>query len=104
MLINEINDLRRELKMSRTQVHDLETALNVMRKQHHAATNNQQMQNGSKDKLRDNTVFDEQEARHLIDLQKHEMRKLRAQIKDLEANLAARPPSGKLPPMSQITI
>jgi len=103
MLINEINDLRRELKMSRTQVHDLETSLNVLRKQQHISSNNNQQMNGSKEKLKD-SIFDEEEAKHIIDLQKHEIRKLRVQIRDLEANIAARPPSGKLPPMSQISI
>eukprot|EP00795_Rhopilema_esculentum_P004667 gene4667-20951_t len=103
MLINEINDLRRELKMSRTQVHDLETSLNVLRKQQHVTGIGLQQTNGVKEKLKD-SIFDEEEARHIIDLQKHEIRKLRLQIRDLEANLAARPPSGKLPPMSQISI
>ena len=106
MLINEINDLRRELKMSRTQVHDLETSLNVLRKQQHIASNSNissQPMTGSKEKARD-SIFDEEEARHIIDLQKHEIRKLRLQIRDLEASIAARPPSGKLPPMSQISI
>ena len=103
MLINEINDLRRELKMSRTQVHDLETSLNVLRKQQHVTGIGLQQTNGVKEKLKD-SIFDEEEARHIIDLQKHEIRKLRLQIRDLETNLAARPPSGKLPPMSQISI
>lgn len=103
MLINEINDLRRELKMSRTQVHDLETSLNVLRKQQRIVGNISQQTASSKEKSKD-IIFDEEEARHIIDLQKHEIRKLRLQIKDLEANIAARPPSGKLPPMSQITI
>ena len=103
MLINEINDLRRELKMSRTQVHDLETSLNVLRKQHHVGNITNQQMNGLKEKAKE-TIFDEGEARQIIDLQKHEIRKLRLQIRDLEANIAARPPSGKLPPMSQITI
>lgn len=103
MLINEINDLRRELKISRTQVHDLETSLNVLRKQHHTSNTANQQATGMNEKAK-GTIFDEGEARHIIDLQKHEIRKLRLQIRDLEANIAARPPSGKLPPMSQITI
>ena len=103
MLINEINDLRRELKMSRTQVNVLETSMNVLRKKHHVTNANMQQTNGAREKTKD-SIFDEQEARHIIDLQKHEIRKLRLLIKDLEANLAARPPSGKLPPMSEITI
>ena len=84
-------------------MHDLETALNVLRKQHHIASNGTQQQSGKKDKRRD-SLFDEQEARKVIDLQKQEIRRMRGQIKDLETDLAARPPSGKLPPMSQISI
>ena len=32
-LIKEINDLRGELKNSRTEVHDLEASINILRKQ-----------------------------------------------------------------------
>lgn len=103
MLIKEINDLRSELKKSRTQVQNLETALNVSRKQHHMINASGQQANGMEERGK-SSIFDEEEARHIIDLQKHEIRKLRLQIRDLEENIAARPPSGKLPPMSQITI
>jgi len=42
------------------------------------------------------------ELNKLIDLQKQEMRRLRAQIVDVEAKLQERPPSGsRLPPLQQ---
>lgn len=45
------------------------------------------------------------ELRKLIDLQKQEMRRLRAQIVDLEAKISERPPSGNcLPPLQQVSM
>ena len=98
-LIKEINDLRRELKIARTQVHDLEASINVLKKQH-LRSNVTVTPNDSQESYLDAT-----EARKMIDLQKQEMRRLRAQIVDLEAKVAERPPSGsRLPPLHQITI
>lgn len=89
-LIKEINDLRSELKTSRTQVHELEASINTMRKHGDFS-------------LKDPTSHIEEkaevEAYKLIDLQKQEMRRLRAQIVDFEAKIAERPPSGRLPPL-----
>ena len=98
-LIKEINDLRRELKIARTQVHDLETALGVMRKQ-------QQFSDGEDSKNGDNQVkvsAENMEMEKMIDMQKGEIRKLRIQIKDMETVINSRPPSGqRLPPVPVI--
>lgn len=93
-LIKEINDLRSELKVSRTHVHDLEASINVMRK-HGAVT--------AKEESLVVGQTGEFEAQKLLDLQKQEMRRLRAQIVDLEAKIAERPPSGRLPPLNVST-
>lgn len=97
-LIKEINDLRRELKVARTQVHDLEASLSVIKKQQSVpGMPDTHAQNGSDDSEHG---FNALEAQKLIDLQKQEMRRLRAQIVDLETKVAERPTSGnRLPPL-----
>ena len=96
-LIKEINDLRRELKIARTQVHDLETAIGVMRKQQFSDSED----SGNKD----NKMMSEEsnEMEKMIDMQKGEIRKLRVQIKEMETVINSRPPSGsRLPPVGVI--
>lgn len=97
-LIKEINDLRRELKIARTQVHDLEATMYLMRKHQHGGG---QFGNEDTQRINESAI----EARKLVDLQKQEMRRLRAQIVDLEAKVAERPSSGgRLPPLQKISI
>jgi predicted nucleic acid-binding Zn-ribbon protein len=97
-LIKEINDLRRELKIARTQVHDLEAALGVMRR-----TQGSGGQGVKSAPPRKNTTSRESTADDLekiISIQKNEIRKLREQIHDLENLTINRPPSGgRLPPV-----
>ncbi|XP_078485320.1 cilia- and flagella-associated protein 57 [Ciona intestinalis] len=102
-LIKEINDLRRELKMTRSQYHELETSLGLNRSKagkggkriETAATGSDT--SGGRSVLRQNI---EEEGPRIIEMQKGEIRKLRNQIMDLEEQLTHRPPSGgKLPPM-----
>ncbi|XP_066926478.1 cilia- and flagella-associated protein 57-like [Clytia hemisphaerica] len=98
-LIKEINDLRRELKNARTQVHDLEASINVMRKHQNAggmSTTSLLERRDSSDEGNKTT-----ELNKMIDLQKTEMRRLRAQIVDMESKIAERPSSGggRLPPL-----
>ena len=97
-MIKEINDLRRELKNARTQVHDLEASINVMRKQQNAGTISATSlleRRDSGDESNKTT-----ELNKMIDLQKTEMRRLRAQIVDMESKIAERPSSGgRLPPL-----
>ena len=98
-LIKEINDLRRELKIARTQVHDLETALGVMRKQQQFSDVEESGIADKKIKLSD----ENSEMERMIDMQKGEIRKLRVQIKDMETVINSRPPSGgRLPPVGVI--
>ena len=103
-LIKEINDLRRELKISRTQVHDLETSMNVIRKQQQHQQQNVvgRVSPSTIDLTDKNNQKDIAELNKLIDLQKQEMRRLRAQIVDVEAKFQERPHSGnRLPPLQQ---
>lgn len=96
-LIKEINDLRRELKIARTQVHDLETALGVMRKLQQFPEDEEIGNMENKRKLSEENV----EMEKMIDMQKTEIRKLRVQIKDMETVINSRPPSGsRLPPVA----
>ena len=108
-LIKEINDLRRELKLSRTQVHDLETSMNTIRKQQQlnggggasSASIVESRAGGSANSIgRKNETAD---TNKMIDLQKQEMRRLRAHIVDLESKISERPHSGnRLPPLQQV--
>lgn len=106
MLIKEINDLRRELKISRTQVHDLEATLGTNRgnrgimggaRRLETAATTISGESGQRSTMRQNF---EEEAPRIIEMQKSEIRKLRNQVMDMEEQLTRRPPSGgKLPPM-----
>lgn len=88
--------MRRELKIARTQVHDLETALGVMRKQQFSDLEDTGKVD-NKDKLSDENI----EMEKMIDMQKGEIRKLRVQIKEMENVINSRPPSGsRLPPVT----
>lgn len=101
-LIKEINDLRRELKIARTQVHDLEAALGINKKNKNQAPDplmamNNNIMNGT---------MSSREGKHdenirIIEIQKSEIKKLRAMLTEVENFAADRPPSGtKLPPMA----
>ena len=95
--------MRRELKISRTQVHDLEAALGLHRKSNQAAatetlaklttTNkNAQLERDLEEKVK------------VIDLQQQEIMRIRAQIQELELGQASRPHSGaKLPPVQSVS-
>ena len=99
-LIKEINDLRRELKISRTQVHDLEAALGLHRKSNkaHAAETLAQITSTNKNAQLDRNL---QEKVKVIQLQQDEIVRLRGKVRVLEEDMTpVRPPSGsKLPPV-----
>ena len=96
-LIKEINDLRRELKIARTQVHDLEAALGVMRRTQGSGGKGVKSAPTRKNASRESTSDDLEK---IISIQKNEIRKLREQIHDLETQTINRPPSGgRLPPV-----
>lgn len=97
-LIKEINDLRRELKIARTQVHDLEAALGVMRRTQGSSGQGVKSAPTRKNASRESTSDDLEK---IISIQKNEIRKLREQIHELENQTINRPPSGgRLPPVA----
>ncbi len=99
-MIKEINDLRRELKIARTQVHDLEAALGLHRKTNKAHATETLAQLTSTNK---NAQLERDLVEHgkVIELQQEEIMKLRNKIQHIEET--PRPPSGsKLPPMQAV--
>ncbi|CAH1775033.1 unnamed protein product [Owenia fusiformis] len=99
-LIKEINDLRRELKIARTQVHDLEAALGLHRQsnQGEAAQTLANITSTNKNAMLEQDL---QEKLKIIELQKGEIKKMRGQLREIESQMGSRPPSGgKVPPLS----
>ncbi|XP_074640882.1 cilia- and flagella-associated protein 57-like [Tubulanus polymorphus] len=101
-LIKEINDLRKELKIARTQVHDLEAALGLHRKNKsnvsEAAATLAAVTSTNKNAMIEKDL---EENIKVIDLQKGELKRLRTQVREMEMQLSNRPPSGaRLPPMT----
>jgi CO dehydrogenase nickel-insertion accessory protein CooC1 len=100
-LIKEINDLRREMKIARTQVHDLEAALGLHRKGNQPGQNSEMMQQIMSSNKNAQLEKDLEESRKVVDIQKQEIVKLRNEIHMLEMGVLSRPPSGnKLQPIS----
>lgn len=99
-LIKEINDLRRELKMDRTMIHDLEMAIKVMK----PGKNNEidPKQNAVNIEKVRRCNFEE-EAPRIIEMQKSEIKRLREEIAQLEGGSRRTPPNGRLPPMVATT-
>lgn len=103
-LLKEINDLRKELKVSRTQIHDLEALLNVARKNgfdelHHTS-------GAIKNTIKPTGLgkIEPSDDSRLLDMQKTEISKLRNRIRELEIT-SRRPQSGeKLPPVQPMTV
>eukprot|EP00731_Ephydatia_muelleri_P018745 Em0011g785a len=96
-LLKEINDLRVELKKSRTQAHDLEAAIKIARKQ---GFDDQAAIASAKPTVPSSNLakVEPPDYSRLIEMQKTEISKLRAMIRDLEGG--KRPLSRtKLPPM-----
>jgi chromosome segregation ATPase len=103
-LIKEINDLRRELKIARTQVHDLEAALGINKKNKNQVAEQQAesslSMNGSGGGMPSSREGKHDENVRIIDMQRSEIRKLRTQLMEAEQLAAQRPPSGgRLPPV-----
>lgn len=99
-LIKEINDLRRELKIARTQVHDLEAAFGLHRKGNQGQQNDIMAQISSTNK---NAQLEQDlvEGKKILELQKIEIQKLRNEIHQLELGVVSRPGSGaKLDPIA----
>jgi len=102
-LIKEINDFRRELNQSRTQVHDLEAALGIHRKNKTHAQSDADAQ-AVTTTTNKNAALELQleEKSKIVELQKTEIMRLRNELMDVEraASAASRPSSApRLPPM-----
>lgn len=97
-LIKEVNDLRRELKISRSRNQDLETALGVSRK--NAASTTDAIVQALHVHQGNHLIEEKQkELERIIEHQKQEIKRLRGLIEDLE-NRGSRPTStSQLPPM-----
>ena len=93
-MIKEINDLRRELKIARTQVHDLEAAFGLHRKGNKPGEANEIMQKISSCNKNAQLEQDMVEGNKVLELQKIEIQKLRNEIHQLEMGQLSRPASG----------
>ena len=101
-LIKEINDLRRELKIARTQVHDLEAALGLHRKNNkaHATETLAQLTSTNKNAQLERDLIEREK---IVELQQDEIIRLRNRIGEIEDQIQRPPSAGtKLPPMQQM--
>ena len=97
-MIREINDLRKELKIARGQVHDFEVALTVAKKQGMGVSAAFPERFGKSTSSLESA--DAAENVRIIEMQRNEIRKQRQRIEELE-NSALRPSStGKLPALT----
>ncbi|KAK7495825.1 hypothetical protein BaRGS_00012815 [Batillaria attramentaria] len=105
-LIKEINDLRRELKLCRTNIHDMEAALGLHSQKNKKGGGMDQQSAMQLVSKQPSALMDQkmEEQNKIIDMQKHEIRRLRRDISDLEKNGGARPGSSPqmLPPMQPV--
>lgn len=102
-LIKEINDLRRELKLCRTNIHDMEAALGMHSKKNKKSGEGTSMLSLTTKPA--SALVDQKmdEQVKIIDMQKMEIKRLRREVSDLERCGGARPPSGiSLPPMQPV--
>ncbi|XP_033738759.1 cilia- and flagella-associated protein 57-like [Pecten maximus] len=99
-LIKEINDLRRELKIARTQIHDLEAAMGL-----HSKKNKNDTAAIAAITAKGPSALmekDMEEKTKIIEMQKIEIMRLRSEMSDLD--LGSRPPSShRLPPMQLVS-
>jgi len=102
-LIKEINDLRRELKITRSKLHDLETSMGTNRVGKGGKSAGPRLDTGptlSDPSATQSGYRQDVEAPRIIEMQKTEIRRLREQMLQLEEQASRRPPSGgRLPPM-----
>ena len=108
ILLKEINDLRTELKRTRTQAHDLEATLKIARKQgfgdHTSGTTSTSTSFYNKSHTSATSQLmkvEPQDEARIIEMQKIEIGRLRSKIRDVSGterrDLTAS--IGKLPPM-----
>jgi hypothetical protein len=99
-LIKEVNDLRKELKLSRSRIHDLETALGISKK--NAATTTDAIVQALHVHQGNHLIEEKQsELQKIIEYQKQEIKRLRERIEDMETRVNSRPQSSnQLPPLT----
>jgi hypothetical protein len=98
-LIKEVNDLRKELKITRSRVQDLETALGISKK--NAAQTTEAIVQALHVHQGNHLIEEkQQEMQRIIDHQRQEIKRLREMMEDLEKKGTSRPTSTtQLPPM-----
>ena len=97
-LLKEINDLRSELKKTRTTAHDLEAVLKIAHKQ---GFDDQAAYANIKPVLPPTGLvqIEPSDNSRIIEMQKAEISRLRAKIRDVERGMHRLPSGSKLPPM-----
>lgn len=98
-LIKEVNDLRKELKTSRSRIHDLETALGISRK--NAATATDAIVQALHVHQGNHLIEERQnELQKIIEYQKQEIKRLREKIEEMESRVSRPSSSNQLPPLA----
>ena len=99
-MLKEINDLRRELKISRTLAHDLEAALKIARKN---GFDDQTILSGIRAPPPPSGLgkIEPTDNSRVLEMQKMEISKLRTKIRELEG-LQRPGDGGKLPPLMTV--
>ncbi|XP_068949908.1 cilia- and flagella-associated protein 57-like [Petaurus breviceps papuanus] len=95
-LIKEINELRRELKITRTQVHDLESALRLIKKLRHPDVPEAAPTLEKPTTVGILRLKVEEETERIIEMQRQEIRRLRDHIQEQE-QIPGLHPLGRLP-------
>ncbi|XP_072505212.1 cilia- and flagella-associated protein 57 isoform X6 [Notamacropus eugenii] len=95
-LIKEINELRRELKITRTQVHDLESGLRLTKKLRHSEVPETAPNLEKPTTIGILRLNEEEETERIIEMQRLEIRRLRDHIHEQE-QVPGLHPVGKLP-------
>ncbi|XP_066480340.1 cilia- and flagella-associated protein 57 isoform X1 [Tiliqua scincoides] len=101
-LIKEINELRRELKVTRTQIHDLQSALNLLQKRKKQPGQSTDLSADRQPSPGIQRLNPEEETERIIEIQRIELKHLREQMQGQETALALRPVSGAKLPMLEM--
>lgn len=98
-LIKEVNDLRKELKMARSRIQDLETALGISRK--NAISTTEALVEALHVHQGNHLVEEKHiELQRIIEHQKQEIKRLREVVEDMERKPLSRvQSSSQLPPL-----
>ena len=100
-----MSDLRRELKKTRTQVHDLEVKVKMeskaMAREGKTGKRRASLLGGSSGRLPASPEPSSDETQRTINQQKVELRRLRLELRDLQSGVPSSP-SGRLPPLDVV--